>query len=136
MSDFNKDGIVSPHEIDLEMKLEKAEQQAFIAKVALFSMVAVVIYLISPWGPSVETLAALDATLSTYFIAMASVVGAFMGFTAWMSRDRMTASGSTLRRTSYNAPPEPDVHYAVYRTDEDQVPRQQQRTYRDEPQDT
>lgn len=111
--DFNRDGQVTGTEIELQLKLEKAEQQAFIAKVALFAMIGVIVFILSPWGPTETLLTALDATLSTFFIAMASVVGAFMGFTAWMSRDR-----SSLRSVSYQQPTMPDdeYQYAVYRT--------------------
>lgn len=71
---------------ELRLKSEKADAQMRIARMALFAMIAVMAFLLSPWAPSVELLAALDATLATFMVACASIVGAFMGFTTWLTR--------------------------------------------------
>jgi len=84
--DYDKDGIVSDAELDLQIKLEKATAQTNIATIALVAMIGVMVFLLSPWAPSIEMIAALDATLATYMIACASVVGAYMGFTSWLAR--------------------------------------------------
>lgn len=84
--DYDQDGLISEREIELEIKLDKSVTQSGIAKYALAAIIVMAAYLVSPWGPDTARLMALDGTLSTYFIAMASIVGAYMGFTAWMSR--------------------------------------------------
>jgi len=84
--DLDNDGIITDREVELEIKLEKAETQTGIARWALFAMIMMASYLVSPYGPAVDRLTALDSTLATFFVAMASIVGAYMGFTAWMSR--------------------------------------------------
>lgn len=84
--DYDNDGVISDREVELEIKLEKAEAQSNIAKIALGAMIALMAFLISPWGPGAAMISALDASLATFFVAMASIVGAYMGFSAWMSR--------------------------------------------------
>ena len=84
--DFDNDGIITAREIDLEIKLEKAETQMKIARMALIALIADRIFLLSPFAPSPEMITALDSSNATFYVAMASIVGAYMGFTAWMSR--------------------------------------------------
>lgn len=84
--DYDNDGVISDREVELEIKLEKSESQSTIARIALISMIVLIMFLISPWGPSIELIAALDATLATFFVAMASIVGAYMGFSSWLSK--------------------------------------------------
>lgn len=84
--DFDKDGKISLNEIELSIKLEKAEEQMKIARIALLSMVVVVLVLISPWGPSLVVINALQEILVMYMIASASIIAAYMGFTSWLSR--------------------------------------------------
>lgn len=86
VKDLDRDGVITDGEIDAEIKLEKAETQMRIARIALIAMIATMFYLISPVGPEKELIEALDSSLATYFVALASIVGAYMGFSAWMSR--------------------------------------------------
>jgi hypothetical protein len=85
--DHDNDGVVSEREIELELKMEKAGTQMRIAIVAIASMIVTMALLLSPWGPELILLNALDSAISTFFVAMASIVGAYMGFTAWMSKN-------------------------------------------------
>lgn len=84
--DYDNDGVISDREVELEIKLEKAEAQSNIAKIALGAMIALMAFLISPWGPDTTMISALDASLATFFVAMASIVGAYMGFSTWLSK--------------------------------------------------
>lgn len=71
---------------EMRLKMEKATAQMQIASVAMGAMIVVTAFLLSKYGPSVEKLDALDSAISTFYIAMASIVGAFMGFTTWLSK--------------------------------------------------
>jgi len=71
---------------ELKMKVDKAEAQMRIARIAMASMIIVTIFLLSPFGPTIELIKVLETVLATFYVAMASIVGAYMGFTAWMSR--------------------------------------------------
>jgi len=87
--DLNRDGLVSDQEarlIELENKDRKADSQRRMAWIALLAAVITVIVLVGPWIP-VERIAVLDGVLSTFFLAMASIVGFFFGAQAYMSRN-------------------------------------------------
>ena len=69
----------------LEQQAEKADSQRRMAWVAIISMIAFTAFMFSPFVP--EGKATTLANISdVFFVAMASIVGAFMGFTSWVAR--------------------------------------------------
>lgn len=50
--------------------------------IALFSMVAITAYAMSPWM-ELDRLKALESVLTWYYTAMASIIASYMGFTTW-----------------------------------------------------
>jgi hypothetical protein len=90
--DADQDGTVDDGEInnaqemlELELREEKADAHRRMAWVAIISMIAFTAVLFSPMV-SESRVAALADLLGLFYIAQASIVGAFMGVTAWMSR--------------------------------------------------
>ena len=86
--DTNEDGIVSDEELSAMEKIHEIErldrkqkQQRYMAWTAMWSMVIFTAAILSPIVPEgrVELMATL---LSTFYIAQAGIVGAFMGFAA------------------------------------------------------
>jgi len=51
----------------------------------MYAMVGFTALLMSPYIAD-DRIKALDSVFSTFYIAMASVVGAYMGFTTWASK--------------------------------------------------
>jgi lipopolysaccharide export LptBFGC system permease protein LptF len=84
--DYDKDGYITEEEITLQIKLEKAEAQAKIARVALVAIIILISYILSPWGPDDARILVLDGIIQTTLYALASIVGVYMGVTAWMSK--------------------------------------------------
>lgn len=87
-TDYDKDGIVSDREIELEIKLDKATAQSNLAIMAMVGLLGLMAYLVSPWAPTIALITALDSAISTFYLAMASIIGAYMGFTAWMTKGK------------------------------------------------
>ena len=90
--DADLDGTVDDKEInnaqemlELELREEKADAHRRMAWVAILSMIVFTAVLFSP-VVSETRVAALADLLGLFYIAQASIVGAFMGVTAWMSR--------------------------------------------------
>ena len=90
--DVDGDGVVTDKEIamekemmELERQEEKAEAQKKMAWVAMVSMLGFTIFLFLPIIPDSRVKALADL-LGLFYIGQASVVGAYMGFTAYMSR--------------------------------------------------
>jgi len=90
--DTDLDGKVSKEDLEksndlleLELREEKADAHRRMAWVAIISMIAFTAVLFSPMV-SESRVAALADLLGLFYIAQASIVGAFMGVTAWMSR--------------------------------------------------
>ncbi len=90
--DTDLDGKVSKEELEksnelleLELREEKADAHRRMAWVAIVSMISFTAVLFSPMV-SESRVAALADLLGLFYIAQASIVGAFMGVTAWMSR--------------------------------------------------
>lgn len=90
--DTDSDGKVSKEELEksnelleLELREEKADAHRRMAWVAIVSMIVFTAVLFSPIV-SESRVAALADLLGLFYIAQASIVGAFMGVTAWMSR--------------------------------------------------
>jgi hypothetical protein len=90
--DLNNDGLISESEIALQTKLdenerknEKAEFNRHIATSAMISLVVVMGILLSGWIPE-SRIVALSDILGTFFFAQATLVGAVIGVTSWMSK--------------------------------------------------
>lgn len=90
--DLNDDGVVTDGELELsekkleiELREEKAETQKRMAWVAMISMLVFTILLFLPIIPD-SRISALADVLGLFYVAQAGVVGAYMGFTTWMSR--------------------------------------------------
>ena len=71
--------------MEAERLEEKSEAQKKMAWIAMFSMLAFTIFLFLPIIPDSRVKALADL-LGLFYIGQASVVGAYMGFTAYMSR--------------------------------------------------
>ncbi len=83
---FSKEDLEKSNELlELELREEKADAHRRMAWVAIISMIVFTAVLFSPMV-SESRVAALADLLGLFYIAQASIVGAFMGVTAWMSR--------------------------------------------------
>ena len=92
--DVDGDGVVTDKEIAMEQEMmelerqeEKAEAQKKMAWVAMVSMLGFTIFLFLPIIPD-SRVSALAELLGLFYIGQASVVGAYMGFTAYMSKSK------------------------------------------------
>ena len=92
-SQFDKDGdgIVTDQEIAMEKEMqeierieEKANTQKSMAWIAMGSMLGFTVFLFLPIIPD-SRVSALADLLGLFYIGQASVVGAYMGFTAYMN---------------------------------------------------
>ena len=90
--DLDGDGEVTDKElerqqqlVELELREEKAESQKQMAWLAMISMVRFSIFLMLPGLPD-SRVQALSDLLGLFYIAQASIVAAYFGATAFMSR--------------------------------------------------
>ena len=90
--DLDGDGEVTDKElerqqqlVELELREEKAESQKQMAWLAMISMVLFSIFLMLPVMPD-SRVQALSDLLGSFYIAQASIVAAYFGATAFMSR--------------------------------------------------
>ena len=90
--DLDGDGEVTDEElerhqqlVELELREEKADSQKQMAWVAMISMVMFSIFLMLPMMPD-SRVKALSDLLGLFYIAQASIVAAYFGATAFMSR--------------------------------------------------
>lgn len=81
--DVDNDGKITPMEIDLTKTRFKNRRR--MAWLAMWSMVALTTILLSDFV-SIERIKAVDNVFEMFYIAMASVVGAYMGFTTWANK--------------------------------------------------
>ena len=90
--DINKDGNVTVDEADLvkllheiEVKEAKLESQK---KMALFSLTLIAVVTFVLFTPFIgdNRISALSDLLGLFYISCASITGAYVGVTAWMSR--------------------------------------------------
>jgi len=75
----------SHHPGDVKIRIEKATAQRNIAVFAFIAMCLMTVFLFTGYVTE-ERILTLESVLNTFYIAMASIVGAFMGFSAWLSR--------------------------------------------------
>lgn len=90
MSDINQDEIDLDHDGKISDMEAKTAQTRFknrrrMGWLAIGSMVAFTGILLTPIV-DVERIQALDEVFSVFYLAMASIVGAYMGFTTWASK--------------------------------------------------
>lgn len=90
--DFNKTGDITESDLQLaqalleiELREEKAAGQKKMAWVAIISMIVFSAVLFSPMIPD-SRVSSLSDLLGLFYLAQAGVVGAYMGFTTWMSK--------------------------------------------------
>ena len=90
--DLDGDGEVTDEElerhqqlVELELREEKADSQRNMAWVAMISMVLFSVFLMLPIMPD-SRVKALSDLLGLFYIAQASIVAAYFGATAFMSR--------------------------------------------------
>jgi|TARA_R110000787_G_scaffold171236_1_gene283888 hypothetical protein len=85
MADLNNDGIVTTEERVAHDVHLKVDTQKTIALGAFIFMVLLTIFFCTPLIAE-SRLLALGGLVSTMYIALAGIVGAYMGMTAWMSK--------------------------------------------------
>ncbi len=83
--DLDQDGKVTRNELEARSKLERSTAQMKIAIAALTAMVTTMAVLLTPLI-SDERIRSLSSVFDMYFLACASIVGAYMGFSAWMTK--------------------------------------------------
>lgn len=81
--DLDNDGVIS----DMEMNTAqtKFQNRRRMAWLSMISMVIFTAILLSPFISN-EKIKALDEVFSMFYLAMASIVGAYMGFTTWANK--------------------------------------------------
>lgn len=81
--DLDGDGKVSKTEMNVaETRFKNRRKMAWLA---MFSMVIFTSLLLTPYI-DIERIKVLDGVFGAFYLAMASVVGAYMGFTTWASK--------------------------------------------------
>ena len=81
--DMNGDGKITV--IETKIATERFKNRRRMAWLAMLSMVGFTAVLMSPII-SIEKIKALESVFSAFYFAMASVIGAYMGFTTWASK--------------------------------------------------
>ena len=85
MADLNNDGLVSEEELEAWDEHMKFVTQKRIAVGAFVFMLVLTTILCTPLI-SETRLQALTGLISTMYIALAGIVGAYMGMSAWMAK--------------------------------------------------
>jgi hypothetical protein len=90
--DLDHDGVISDAEIERAKEIREFEDQSrkHLAQLRLarWSLVAIAVYtllLFMPFVPD-KRIELLTSVADLFYISLCSVVGAYMGFTSWMSR--------------------------------------------------
>lgn len=81
--DLDGDGIVSDTEMQIFERKMRAQR-----RMATYSLVAMVGFTALLFSPiiSVEKVQALNGIIDMFYVSLATVVGAYMGASAWMGR--------------------------------------------------
>jgi hypothetical protein len=89
--DLNEDGKLTKSELDrreriinIERRESRMASQKKMAWLSMATMTGFTIILFTPLVP-VDRVLALSELLDLFYVGQASVVGAYMGFTAWQS---------------------------------------------------
>ena len=85
MADLNQDGVVPQEELAAWDEHVKFRTQKHIALAAFIFMLVLTALLCTPLV-SEGRVTALSGLISTMYIALAGIVGAYMGVTAWMAK--------------------------------------------------
>ncbi len=85
--DVDGDGSVTVEEIKTISEVEKTDSQRQMAWTAMIVMIIFTALLFLPIFPD-GRIKALSDLFGLFYIGMASVVGAYMGMSAWMSKKK------------------------------------------------
>jgi hypothetical protein len=85
-ADLDDDGLVTEQEAETVNLLLKNETQTKLVYIAIWSMVIVTIFLFLPIFPDTR-IKALSDLITLFYLSNASIVGAYMGVTAYMSKN-------------------------------------------------
>ena len=83
--DRDGDGIITAEEVQVATAYEKATIQSRITIASFIVIVILTALLLSGAIPD-SRITALSGLISTLFVALAGIIGAFFGMQAWMSR--------------------------------------------------
>ena len=83
--DRDGDGIISAEEVQVATAYEKATIQSRITIASFIVIVILTALLLSGLIPD-SRITALSGLISTLFVALAGIIGAYYGMRAWMSR--------------------------------------------------
>jgi hypothetical protein len=84
--DMDGDGKVS--KVEANIATNRFKNRRRMAWVSLLSMIICTAWVFSPYITE-ERIRVLDSVLGAFYLAMTSIVGAYMGFTAWvMNKDK------------------------------------------------
>jgi hypothetical protein len=84
-TDLNRDGTVTTEELSSVSAYEKSDAQKHMAWVSLVAMLIFTGFLFLPYVPD-SRITILSDISGLFYVAQASIVGAYMGVTAYMSR--------------------------------------------------
>ena len=84
--DLDGDGVITENEAETANLLLKNETQTKLVYIAIWSMVIVTIFLFLPIFPDTR-IKALSDLITLFYLSNASIVGAYMGVTAYMSKN-------------------------------------------------
>ena len=85
--DVDGDGSVTVEEIQAVSNVEKTDSQRRMAWTAMIVMIVFTALLFLPIFPD-GRIKALSDLFGLFYVGMASVVGAYMGMSAWMSKKK------------------------------------------------
>jgi hypothetical protein len=85
--DVDGDGSVTVEEIQTISNVEKTDSQRRMAWTAMIVMIVFTALLFLPIFPD-GRIKALSDLFGLFYVGMASVVGAYMGMSAWMSKKK------------------------------------------------
>lgn len=82
--DLNKDGVITPDEVDAEIKEKKDEGQRQIAFLSLLGMLGAMTLLASPLVTD-SRVNALSSVTDVFFVGLSSIAAAYVGIVSWMN---------------------------------------------------
>lgn len=81
--DLNNDNKIDDRELKVvETRFKNRRRMAWVS---LFSMILLTAFLLTPLI-SIERIQTLNGIMGSFYFAMASVIGAYMGFTTWATK--------------------------------------------------
>lgn len=83
--DLDHDGKITSEEVHLNLAERKQRHQRMMSWTSLGAMIAFTVMLFTPFVGN-DRIDLLQEISSLFYISMASIVGAFMGMSAYMSR--------------------------------------------------